>query len=194
MGEKFSARGLSGGAAMIMIQDCGGVRQGIFQSIRASIQELHSDKVILEDVNGSPFLFKSKDAQVWVRIFYRSMKDFSVEDLQREIKKLWVLMPSDATLYLFYPELDRQQILKMNGFSDRLSFFEYAGLFGKKGDGVGVRICKWIPSSVYAFDSSRKAEACTREHFSTPSFLQGSRLTAQEIAGLAELSLALRRA
>ncbi|MCX5841186.1 MAG: hypothetical protein NTY16_07005 [Deltaproteobacteria bacterium] len=94
------------------------VRQEIFQSIRSSIQELHADKVILEDVNSAPFLFKSKDAQVWVRIFYRSMRDFSVEELQQEIKKLWVLMPNDAVLYLFYPELDRQQIFRMNGFSD----------------------------------------------------------------------------
>jgi hypothetical protein len=182
-----------GGDAMIALQDHKGVRQGIFQSIRASIQELHADKVILEDVNGSPFLFKSKDAQVWARIFYRSMRDFTVEELQREIKKLWVLMPSDAVLYLFYPELDRQQILKMNGFSDRLSFFEYAGLFGKGMESVGVRICKWIPSSAYDLDSSHEIEAPLRAQISTSSFLQGGRLTPQEIEGLVELSLALRR-
>ena len=59
------------------------VRHEIFQSIRSSIQELHADKVILEDVNGTPFLFKSEDAQVWARIFYRSMRDFSVEETQK---------------------------------------------------------------------------------------------------------------
>ena len=121
---------------MIAVQERG-VRQEIFQSIRSSIQELHEDKVILEDVNGAPFLFKSRDAQVWARIFYRSMRDFSVEELQQEIKKLWVLMPNDAVLYLFYPELDRQQILRMNGFSDRLSFFEYAGLGGAEMEKTG---------------------------------------------------------
>ena len=169
------------------------VRQEIFQSIRLSIQELHADKVILEDVNGTPFLFKSKDAQVWVRIFYRSMRDFSVEELQGEIKKLWVLMPNDAVLYLFYPELDRQQILRMNGFSDRLSFFEYAGLFSVDREKVDVRICKWIPSAASDLIAAPRGDVPSHVHASSKSFLQGARLTSQEIAGLAELSLALHR-
>lgn len=169
------------------------VRQEIFQSIRSSIQELHADKVILEDVSGTPFLFKSKDAQVWARIFYRSMRDFSVEELQREIKKLWVLMPSDAVLYLFYPELDRQQICKMNGFSDRLSFFEYAGVGSAEREKLGVRICKWIPSSAYVLSPAQGEERPAQIYASSKSFLQRGRLTSQEIAGLAELSLALRR-
>ena len=169
------------------------VRQEIFQSIRSSIQELHADKVILEDVNGTPFLFKSKDAQVWARIFYRSMRDFSVEELQREIKKLWVLMPNDAVLYLFYPELDRQQILMMNGFSDRLSFFEYAGLCDADQERFNVRICKWLPSSVQIPSLEPEREASSSVHVPTISFFQSARLTSQEIAGLAELSLALKR-
>jgi hypothetical protein len=169
------------------------VRQEIFQSIRSAIQELHADKVILEDVNGTPFIFKSKDAQVWVRIFYRSMRDYSVEELQREIKKLWVLMPSDASLYLFYPELDRYQILRMNGFSDRLSFFEYAGLFGADKEKIGARICKWIPSSMLALSSAQDGEDLAHTRVSTRSFLQSARLTLQEVAGLAELSLALHQ-
>ncbi len=169
------------------------VRQEIFQSIRLSIQELHADKVILEDVNGTPFLFKSKDAQVWVRIFYRSMRDFSVEELQREIKKLWVLMSHDAVLYLFYPELDRQQIFRMNGFSDRLSFFEYGGLCGADKEKLGVRICKWIPSSMHVPSPSPDGEAPSHRHASSSSFLQSARLTSEEISGLAELSLALHR-
>jgi hypothetical protein len=168
-------------------------RQEIFQSIRSSIQELHADKVILEDVNGAPFIFKSKDAQVWARVFYRSMRDFSVEELQREIKKLWVLMPNDAVLYLFYPELDCQQIIRMNGFSDRLSFFEYAGPCGEEREKVSVRICKWTPSSVPIALSAQGGEVSAKVHEATRSFLQSSRLTSQEIAGLAELSLALHR-
>ena len=168
-------------------------RQEIFQSIRLSIQELHADKVILEDANGAPFLFKSKDAQVWVRIFYRAMRDFSKEELQQEIKKLWVLMPSDAVLYLFYPELDRRQILEMNGFSDRLSFFEYAGLGGAEKEKAGVRICKWIPSAAYAFAPFPKEEGHPRLHGFTKSFLQNARLTPQEIADLADLSRVLRK-
>lgn len=168
------------------------IQREIFQSIRSSIQELHEDKVILEDLNGAPFLFKSNDAQVWVRIFFRSMRDFSMEELQQEIKKLWVLMPNDAVLYLFYPELDRQQILKMNGFSDRLSFFEYAGLFGPVKEKWGVRICKWIPSSVHIPESFLEEH---RPHSSVPGadFLQHARLTPGEIAGLVELSVTLRR-
>ena len=169
------------------------VRREIFQSIRSSIQELHADKVILEDVNGTPFLFKSKDAQIWARIFYRSMRDFSVEELQREIKKLWVLMPSDAVLYLFYPELDRQQIFRMNGFSDRLSFFEYANLCDPDKEKIGVRICKWIPSAAYVPSPAQDGEAPSLVCASSRSFLQNARLTSQEIAGLSELSLALRR-
>ena len=170
------------------------VRHEIFQSIRLSIQELHADKVILEDVNGTPFLFKSKDAQVWVRIFYRSMRDFSLEELQQEIKKLWMLMPNDAVLYLFYPELDRRQILKMNGFSDRLSFFEYAGFCGPEREKMGVRICKWIPAAAHILGPLEAGEK--RAHVPAPmiSFLRNARLTSQEIAGLAELSLALQRA
>jgi len=169
------------------------VRQEIFQSIRSSIQELHADKVILEDVNGSPFLFKSRDAQVWARIFYRSMRDFSVEELQQEIKKLWVLMPNDAVLYLFYPELDREQIFRMNGFSDRLSFFEYAGLWGTDKEKVGVRICKWIPSSAYVPGPVQDGKVSSRVPAFSESFLQSARLTSREIADLAELSLALHR-
>lgn len=169
------------------------VRQEIFQSIRSSIQELHADKVILEDLNSTPFLFKSEDAQVWARIFYRSMRDFSVEELQQEIKKLWVLMPNDAVLYLFYPELDREQILRMNGFSDRLSFFEYAGLCETDKEKFGVRICKWIPSSVQVLGPLQEEEVSAHVHPVTGSFLQSARLTSREIAGLAELSLDLRR-
>lgn len=169
------------------------IQHEIFQSIRSSIQELHADKVILEDVNGTPFLFKSKDAQVWVRIFYRSMRDYSVEDLQREIKKLWVLMPNDAALYLFYPELDRHQIRRMNGFSDRLSFFEYAGLFGADKEKIGARICKWIPSSVPVLSPAHSEEVLAHVRVSKGSFLQSARLTSQEVAGLAELSLALHQ-
>ena len=177
---------------MIATQECV-ARQEIFQSIRSSIQELHADKVILEDVDGTPFLFKSKDAQIWARIFYRSMRDFSVEELQQEIKKLWVLMPNDAVLYLFYPELDREQIFRMNGFSDRLSFFEYAGFCGVERERMGVRICKWIPSSAHVLSPDLEGESSSHVHISTKSFLQSGRLTPQEIAGLAELSLALRR-
>ncbi len=169
-------------------------RQGIFQSIRSLIQELHEDKVILEDVHGAPFLFKSKDAQVWVRIFYRSMRDFSVEELQKEIKKLWVLMPNDASLYLFYPELDREQIFRMNGFSDRLSFFEYAGLSSGERQQAGVRICKWVPSLVHALNPSRESEIPPLDRSPSHSFMQYARLTAEEVSGLAELSLALKRA
>lgn len=168
-------------------------RQEIFQSIRLSIQELHADKVILEDVNGTPFLFKSKDAQVWARIFYRSMRDYTVEELKQEIKKLWMLMPSDAVLYLFYPELDRQQILRMNGFSDRLSFFEYAGFCGAEGEKVNVRLCKWIPSSVHVINPVQVKDAFPPRYASPGSFLQNARLTSQEIASLTELSLALHR-
>lgn len=169
------------------------VRQEIFQSIRLSIQELHADKVILEDVNGTPFLFKSKDAQIWARIFYRSMRDFSLDELQREIKKLWVLMPNDAVLYLFYPELDRQQILKMNGFSDRLSFFEYAGFSDTDKEKFGVRICKWVPSSVHILSPSPEEVGSSHVRVFAGSFLQSARLTPQEIAGLGELSFALNR-
>lgn len=165
-------------------------RQGIFQSIRSSIQELHADKVILVDRNSIPFLFKSEDAQIWARIFYRSMRDLLVEELQREIKKLWVLMPREAVLYLFFPELDRQQIFRMNGFSDRLSFFEYAGPCATDGDRVDVRICKWIPSSVHILSPDQKGEAA---HAPVASLLKHTRLTLQEIAGLAELSVALHR-
>jgi hypothetical protein len=177
---------------MIVIQEHV-ARQEIFQMIRLSIQELHADKVILEDTNGTPFLFKSKDAQVWARIFYRSMRDYSVEELQQEIKKLWVLMPDDATLYLFYPELDRQQIFRMNGFSDRLSFFEYAGLLSVDREKVGARICKWIPASMSDPSLAPDGEMPSSVHVSPRSFLQNTRLTSQEIAGLAELSLALHR-
>ncbi len=169
-------------------------RHDIFQSIRLSVQELHADKIILEDTNGAPFLFKSKDAQVWVRIFYRSMRDYSKEGLQQEIKKLWVLMPSDATLYLFYPELDRGQILEMNGFSDRLSFFEYTGLCNSKREKVGVRICKWVPSAAYIAVSFPPEKEKSPSRVLSKSFLQSSRLTPQEVVGLAELSRALRKA
>jgi hypothetical protein len=167
-------------------------RREIFQSIRLSVQELHSDKVILEDANGAPFLFKSKDAQIWVRIFYRSMRDFSKEELQQEIKKLWVLMPNSATLYLFYPELDRHRILEMNGFSDRLSFFEYGGLFTATGEKASARICKWVPSPAYVLTPFVKEDASSA--FSSPkSFLWNARLTPEEIRGLAELSRFLRK-
>jgi hypothetical protein len=169
------------------------VRQEIFQSIRLSIQELHADKVILEDANGAPFLFKSRDARVWARIFYRPMRDYSLEEQLQEIKKLWVLMPQDAVLYLFYPELDRLQILKMNGFSDRLSFFEYANPCGEEKEKAGVRICKWAPSSLNVPSSACEGEMSSGVPPLTRSFLQDARLTPQEIAGLAELSLALRR-
>jgi hypothetical protein len=170
------------------------VHREIFRSIRSSIQELHADKVILEDVNGTPFLFKSRDAQVWARIFYRSMRDYTVEALQGEIKKLWVLMPNDAVLYLFYPELDREQIIRMNGFSDRLSFFEYAGLFGPDHEQAGVRICKWIPSAMPLAVSYPEIPSASVVRPVATSCFQKGRLTSAEVADLAALSQALHRA
>jgi hypothetical protein len=166
------------------------LRQEIFQSIRSSIQELHSDKVILEDVDGVPFLFKSKDAQVWVRIFYRSMRDCSIEELRQEIGKLWVLMSNDAVLYLFFPELDPRQILKMNGLNDRLSFFEYGGMVHEN---TGIRICKWLPSWIQEVEAPEKSETKHRAPVAPSHFLRASCLTPQEISGLSELSLFLSR-
>jgi hypothetical protein len=104
-----------------------------------------------------------------------------------------MLMPQDAVLYLFYPELDRRQILKMNGFSDRLSFFEYAGLHGAESGKTSVRICKWIPAAAIVL-SPFQGEERSRVPGSQASFLRHAYLTPQEIAGLAELSLALHRA
>jgi len=166
-------------------------RLPIFRAIRSSVQDLHTDKVILEDVHGAPFLFKSQDAKIWVRIFYRAMQDFSLEELKQEIKKLWVLMPNDAVLYLFYPELDRQQILKMNGFSDRLSFFEYANPWGSEKAEHGIHICKWIPSMPLLSLPPETMKVTIRPPVSSSDFLQKTRLNAQEVVGLAELALSL---
>ena len=177
---------------MILAQER--VDQGkIFQAVRLSVQELHPDKVIREDAHGMPFLFKSCDAQVWVRIFYRSMQDFSLEELKEEIRKLWVLMPKEATLYLFYPALDRQQILKMNGFSDRLSFFEYGNLYGAEAEKRGVHICKWIPSASIDSLLPEEFSVFLRRPLPPSGFLQNSRLSASEIAALTDLALALKR-
>ncbi|HOW59720.1 MAG TPA: hypothetical protein PLO78_08370 [Candidatus Omnitrophota bacterium] len=168
-------------------------RSTIFHAIRVSVQELHSDKVFMEDLHGSPFLFKSQDAKVWVRIFYRAMQDFSLEELQQEIKKLWVLMPVDAVLYLFYPSLDRKQILDMNGFSDRLSFFEFANLSNSESFQFGIRICKWIPAMTLASLPAENSKNKLQPSMSKSSFLQKTRLNAKEIEGLSELSLVLMR-
>lgn len=168
-----------------------GVRQEIFRSIRSSIQELHADKVILDDMDGMPFLFKSDDAKVWVRIFYRSMRDYSKEELRSEIKKLWMLMPNDAVLYLFYPELDRLQILQLNDFGDRLSFFEYAGK-GTETERSGVKICKWVPASVGPDPLVQEISPSPRSN-GVAGHLRFSRLEAAEVAALAELSLLLCR-
>ncbi len=165
----------------------------IFQAVRRSVQELHPDRAIQEDANGIPFLFKSHDAQIWVRIFYRAMQDFSLEELREEIRKLWVLMPKDATLYLFYPVLDRGQILKMNGFSDRLSFFESGNFSGPEVDKCGVHICKWIPSIAIVPLSSNEPVRPSIPKFPLSGFLQNTRLTVAEIAALTELALASRQ-
>lgn len=169
-------------------------QQGIFCAIRLLVQELHSDKVILEDVHGTPFLFKSQDAQVWVRIFYRAMQDFSMEDLKREIQKLWLLMPREAVLYLFYPLLNREQIFKMNGISDRLSFFEYGYHENSLGaDKPNIRICKWIPTVAFSQDISAGQKSTTfRSKNHESNFVQQMRLNTQEIADLTELILAVR--
>lgn len=170
------------------------VDQGeIFQAVRLSVQELHPDKVIREEAHGMPFLFKSCDAQIWVRIFYRAMQDFSLDELKEEIRKLWVLMPKDATLYLFYPVLDREQILKMNGFSDRLSFFEYGNLCGSGTDRRGVHICKWIPSVPGVFLPPDEPLRLQIPKPPPSGFLQNTRLIPAEIADLTELTLALLR-
>ncbi len=168
-----------------------GVRQEIFRSIRSSIQELHADKVILEDLDGMPFLFKSDDAKVWVRIFYRSMRDYAPDELREEVAKLWRLMPNDAVLYLFYPELDLGQILRLNEFGDRLSFFEYAGQ-GIETEKIGVRICKWMPASLVD-EPSVQVERQPFRGVRGGGLLRFSRLDAEEVAALAELSLLLHR-
>ncbi len=168
-------------------------RSRIFQAVRFSVQELHPGKQIPEDAHGTPFLFKSADARVWVRIFYRAMQDFSLEELKEEIRKLWLLMPQDAVLYLFYPALDRAQILKMNGFSDRLSFFEYVNLAGTGTEGRAVHICKWVPSVPDVLPPADAPVKVRVPDLAPSRFLQCSRLSAAEIEGLTDLSLSLRR-
>ncbi|HNX69437.1 MAG TPA: hypothetical protein PLL75_01840 [Candidatus Omnitrophota bacterium] len=168
-------------------------RREIFQAVRHLVQELHPDKAILEDVHGAPFLFKSQDVQVWVRVFYRAMCDFSVDELKQEIQKLWVLMPQDAVLYLFYPTLDREQILRMNGISDRLSFFEYGNLNGLDGEGAEIGICKWIPSMSVLTPRITNTRPAVRPPAFSDGFLERGRLTAEEIAELTEFSCLLRR-
>lgn len=165
----------------------------IFQAIRSSVQELHVDKVILEDIHGAPFLFKSQDARIWVRIFYRAMQEFSIDVLKDELKKLWVLMPTDAVLYLFYPELDRDQILRMNGISDRLNFFEYRSLYAPDANSGGIRICKWVPSMLLSSLPNEKPTMKIAPPGQVTDFLQKARLNSEEIEGLVELSLVLRR-
>ncbi len=168
-------------------------QRGIFYAIRLLVQELHAEKAILEDVHGAPFLFKSQDAQVWVRIFYRSMQDFSIDELKLEIKKLWVLMPREAVLYLFFPSLDREQILKMNGISDRLSFFEYGHWDDPETDKSDIRICKWIPGMALSGKLVQEEPKMAQAHPRMDHFLQRTRLNKEEVADLTELILSLRQ-
>lgn len=177
---------------MILIKDLVD-QKSIFDAVRVSVQELHPDKDIRDDALGAPFLFKTLDAKIWVRIFYRAMQDFTLEALKEEIKKLWVLMPQDSSLYLFYPKLDREQILKMNGLSDRLSFFEYGDFCRPGMNRQGVHICKWIPSISIDSLQLEKAAAAPAAQLPPSIFLQSGRLTVNEIADLTDLSLALRQ-
>jgi len=178
---------------MIAIQERVSQR-GIFYAIRRLVQELHPDKVFLEDVNGAPFLFKSQDALVWVRVFYRPMQDFSLAALKGEIEKLWVLMPKDAVLYFFYPSLNREQILKMNGMSDRLNFFEYGYFSDPATYKTDIRICKWVPAMAAASLPPSETKKSFQMAGVTSGFSPCVRLTLQEINDLNELGLTLKRA
>lgn len=167
--------------------------QEIFNAILSSVQELHPDRVLMKELHSAPFLLKSQDARVWVRIFYRSMRDYSLEELKYEIKKLWVLMPQEAQLYLFYPALDHAQLLKMNGFSDRLSFFEYGRHSDPEKSIISIRIRKWIPSESLSLLSAQEPNLMQAPASFPNSFLQKTRLTRQEIAELTELGLVLKK-
>ncbi len=171
------------------------VRDKIFKSIRTSISEFYSDEIVLEELEDeieSPFIFKSKDAKIWARVFYRSMKDFSFEEIYREIRKLQMMMPADAMLCLFAPELDSKMSARLSALGNEICFFEYAGRNTDKKT-LDMHLCKW--------DSSRSLAATTRVSVEnpmvSPSFsgqlLKLSRLSEEEVAAFTDFALELSR-
>lgn len=165
----------------------------IFSAIRSAVQELHPDRILMEEAYGAPFLLKSQDAHIWIRVFYHSMQEDSLEAVRHEIKKLWVLMPREAQLYLFFPALDHLSLLKMNSFGERVSFFEYGYSHASGKDSIEVRIRKWIPSMSFSSMPVEEGSLALRQSSPVSSFLQRTRLMPREIADLVELGLALRR-
>jgi hypothetical protein len=164
----------------------------VFDAVRTTVQEIHPETVFENDACGSPFLLKSSNDKVWVRVFYQPMGDSNSDELASELKKLKVVMPKDARMYLFYPRLDREQMIKFRTVGDRLAFFEYGGLSAEPTEAREVRVRRWVPASEVTHTVDRKVMAVSGR---TPGqFLGHTRLSSTEIAGLAELGLGLKTA
>lgn len=167
------------------------VSQRIFSAIRDTVRDIHPESIFDEDPCSAPFLFKSRDAKVWVRIFYQAMSDLTSAEMGSEITKLMVLMPKDASVYCFYPLIDPLQMRRIKPLHGRVVFFEY----GNQADEAKteIRVRKWVagleerkePSAVNALPFVKKSPAL---------FSRCARLSMAEIEDLAELGLRLRRA
>ena len=166
----------------------------IFVAIRESVKRLHPGVDFLEESEGAPFLFKSREAQFWVRVFYQPMADYDFCDLKNEIQRLKILMPVGSQLYLFYPALERAKILKISEVENRTCFFEYKHLQGAEPMLPAVRIQKWLPAAVDAIVAPQRTETSASCMPSAATFFRNARLSREEIADLSELGLELKRA
>lgn len=166
--------------------------QKVFDAVRTTIQGIHSSTVFEEDASGAPFLFKSKDGKVWVRVFYHSLNDSTSEELARELLKLKILMAEDASVCLFYPLIDQQQLLKFQSMGERIVFFEYGGLLEGQPTQEAIQVRKWVPA-VASLPEPDVAKSFPNMKKLPTLFISYSKLSSEEVAELTDLGLSLKK-
>ena len=176
---------------MISLNEITG-QQRVFDAVRTTVQELHADCSFVEDATSSPLLFKSEDEKIWVRIFYQPMSGSSAGEIAREVMKLKLLMPKNAVIYFFYPELDRDQIVSLRSRYRHIAFFEYGNLLESANGKEGVRVCKWIPVSELPPASTVEIKSPFLGEGKPHPFLSHARLTQDEIAEINDIGLSFK--
>jgi len=161
--------------------------RNLFHHLKKSLEEKYPELSFCEDADDAIYLLKSLDKRVWIRIFYEPLEESSASEFKAELKKLELLMPADAEIYVLSPSIHLNNNERFGSTSNPVYFFEFQAIPDPK-TGSQISIRRW---------EGRRAQAIQPEvgHKKSSQFSLGaaSKLSRGEIEDLANLGVELRR-
>ncbi len=158
-------------------------RRVLFQKIVESLRILPT----MEDWDlnwGEPFLAVTRDRRIWVRIFYDESMPVSVEKLQHEIERLTPHLSQGGEIYVCLPKSSGLGVEDLPaGMTVPVHLWNYSHLGGNAV--VSHELAKKQVLAVNS-PSPEVKSVCAQSQAS-------ERLSPEEVRGLAEIGLALKR-